>query len=318
MELKDFYSVRRRIGRLIRETPLERSPFLSDHSGGEIWLKLENQQITGSFKARGALNKLLQLSEEERGRGIVAASSGNHAQGVGYAARMLGIVATIVVPSNTPKVKLEAIRRFGVELVVRGDEYMEAERLARRIEREEGKPFISGYNDLDVVAGQGTVGLEMMEAMPDLDVVLVPVGGGGLISGVGCAVKSIDPGVEVVGVQSVASPVMCESVRQGRIVDIELWESVAEGLHGGIEEGAITFEMCQRYVDEFMLVQDETIVRSMGLMLSRQHQVVEGSGAVGVAAIMENPDKFSDRVVGVVISGGNVDTELVKRALNTI
>ncbi len=318
MELKDFYSVRRRIGRLIRETPLERSPFLSDHSGGEIWLKLENQQITGSFKARGALNKLLQLSEEERGRGIVAASSGNHAQGVGYAARMLGIVATIVVPSNTPKVKLEAIRRFGVELVVRGDEYMEAERLARRIEREEGKPFISGYNDLDVVAGQGTVGLEMMEAMPDLDVVLVPVGGGGLISGVGCAVKSIDPGVEVVGVQSVASPVMCESVRQGRIVDIELWESVAEGLHGGIEEGAITFEMCQRYVDEFMLVQEETIVRSMGLMLSRQHQVVEGSGAVGVAAIMENPDKFSDRVVGVVISGGNVDTELVKRALNTI
>ena len=318
MELKDFYSVRRRIGRLIRETPLERSPFLSDHSGGEIWLKLENQQITGSFKARGALNKLLQLSEEERGRGIVAASSGNHAQGVGYAARMLGIVATIVVPSNTPKVKLEAIRRFGVELVVRGDEYMEAERLARRIEREEGRPFISGYNDLDVVAGQGTVGLEMMEAMPDLDVVLVPVGGGGLISGVGCAVKSIDPGVEVVGVQSVASPVMCESVRQGRIVDIELWESVAEGLHGGIEEGAITFEMCQRYVDEFMLVQDETIVRSMGLMLSRQHQVVEGSGAVGVAAIMENPDKFSDRVVGVVISGGNVDTELVKRALNTI
>lgn len=318
MELKDFYSVRRRIGRLIRETPLERSPFLSDHSSGEIWLKLENQQITGSFKARGALNKLLQLSEEERGRGIVAASSGNHAQGVGYAARMLGIVATIVVPSNTPKVKLEAIRRFGVELVVRGDEYMEAERLARRIEREEGKPFISGYNDLDVVAGQGTVGLEMMEAMPDLDVVLVPVGGGGLISGVGCAVKSIDPGVEVVGVQSVASPVMCESVRQGRIVDIELWESVAEGLHGGIEEGAITFEMCQRYVDEFMLVQEETIVRSMGLMLSRQHQVVEGSGAVGVAAIMENPDKFSDRVVGVVISGGNVDTELVKRALNTI
>ena len=318
MELKDFYSVRRRIGRLIRETPLERSPFLSDHSGGEIWLKLENQQITGSFKARGALNKLLQLSEEERGRGIVAASSGNHAQGVGYAARMLGIVATIVVPSNTPKVKLEAIRRFGVELVVRGDEYMEAERLARRIEREEGRPFISGYNDLDVVAGQGTVGLEMMEAMPDLDVVLVPVGGGGLISGVGCAVKSIDPGVEVVGVQSVASPVMCESVRQGRIVDIELWESVAEGLHGGIEEGAITFEMCQRYVDEFMLVQEETIVRSMGLMLSRQHQVVEGSGAVGVAAIMENPDKFSDRVVGVVISGGNVDTELVKRALNTI
>jgi threonine dehydratase len=318
MELKDFYSVRRRIGGLIRETPLERSPFLSDYSGGEIWLKLENQQLTGSFKARGALNKLLQLSEEERERGIVAASSGNHAQGIGYAARMLGVGATIVVPSNTPTVKLEAIRRYDVELVVHGDEYMDAERLARRIEREEGKPFISGYNDLDVIAGQGTVGLEMLEATPDLDVVLIPVGGGGLISGVGCAIKAIDRDVEVIGVQSVASPVMCESVRRGRIVDIELEDSVAEGLHGGIEEGSVTFEMCREYVDDFILVREENIVKAIGLLLTRQHQVVEGAGAVGVAAMMEDPKRFADRNVGVVISGGNIETELIKKALNTL
>ncbi len=318
MELRGIYAARKRIRGLVRETPLESSPFLSDMCGGEVWLKLENQQLTGSFKARGALNKLLRLSAEERSRGIVAASSGNHAQGVGYAAGMLGVGTTIVVPSNTPEVKIEAIRRYGVELVVHGEEYMDAERLARRMEREGGRPFVSGYNDLDIIAGQGTVGLEMLEAMSDLDVVLVPVGGGGLISGVGCAVKAIDHDVEVIGVQSVASPVMCESVRRGRIVDIELEDSVAEGLHGGIEEGSVTFEMCREHVDDFILVKEENIVKAIGLLLTRQHQVVEGAGAVGVAAMMEGPERFADRKVGIVISGGNVETELIKKALNTL
>jgi len=290
MELRDIYAACRRIRGLVRETPLEPSPFLSDMCFGEVWLKLENQQITGSFKARGALNKLLQLSAEERSRGIVAASSGNHAQGVGYAAGMLGVEATIVVPSNTPEVKLEAIRRYGVKLVVHGEEYMDAERLARRMEREECRPFVSGYNDLDIIAGQGTVGLEVLGAMPDLDAILVPVGGGGLISGVGCAVKNIDRDIEVIGVQSVASPVMCESVRRGRIVDIELEDFVRE----------------------------ETIIKAIGLLLTRQHQIVEGAGAVGVAAMMEDPERFADRKVGVVISGGNIETELIKKALNTL
>lgn len=318
MELRDIYTAHRRISRFVRETPLEPSPFLSDLCGGEVWLKLENQQITGSFKARGALNMLLQLSAEERSRGIVAASSGNHAQGVGYAAEMLGVGATIVVPSNTPEVKIEAIKRYGVELVVQGREYMDAERLARRMEREGGRPFVSGYNDFDIIAGQGTVGLEMLEAMPDLNVVLVPVGGGGLISGVGCAIKSINRDVEVIGVQSVASPVMCESIRRGRIVDIELEDSVAEGLHGGIEEGSVTFEMCRELVDDFILVREENIVKAIGLLLIGQHQVVEGAGAVGVAAIMEDPERFADRNVGVIISGGNIETELIKKALNTL
>lgn len=316
MDLKDFYAVRGRIDNLIRETPLEASYFLSDMCGGEVWLKLENQQLTGSFKARGALNRLLQLSDDERERGIIAASSGNHAQGVGYAARKLGLKATIVVPTNTPRAKLDAIRRYGVELVVHGDEYMDAERLAQRMEREGGRIFISAYNDFDVIAGQGTVGLEIAETMPDLDVVLVPVGGGGLISGVGCVLKAVDSGIEVVGVQSVASPVMCESIRQGRIVEIELEDSVAEGLHGGIEEGSVTFEMCQEHVDDFILVQEKTIVRAIGELLIKQHQVVEGAGAVGVAAIMENTERFRGRKVGVVISGGNIEPELLRAALH--
>jgi threonine dehydratase len=318
MQLSDFYAARRRMGHLIRETPLEFSPFLSDVCGGEVWLKLENQQLNGSFKARGALNKILQLSEEERRQGIVAASSGNHAQGVGYAARMLGIDATIVVPGNTPMVKIEAIRRHGVELVVHGEEYMDAERLAREMERNQGLTFVSPYNDLEVIAGQGTMGLEMMEAMPGLETILVPVGGGGLISGVGCAVKGINDAVEVIGVQSVASPVMSESIKRGRIVEMELGDSVAEALHGGIEEGSVTFEMCRKYVDGFILVQEEAIVKAIASLLSRQRQIVEGAGAVGVAAIMENPERFRGRKAGVVISGANIDEELLRHVCHLI
>ena len=312
MELKEIYAARGRIRSRVRETHMEHSPFLSELCGGEVWLKLENLQLTGSFKIRGALNKLLLLSEELRRRGVVAASSGNHAQGVGYATRELGVEATIVVPKNTPEVKLEAIRRYGVELVVHGEEYMDAERLARRMEQEKGKTFISAYNDLDVIAGQGTVGLEMVEAQPDLDVVLVPVGGGGLISGVGCAFKADLSGVEVLGVQSVASPVMAESIRQGRIVEMGLKESVAEGLHGGIEEGSVTFDLCRSLVDDFIQVQEDTIRKAIRLLLTRQHQIVEGAGAVGVAAIIENPERFRSRKIGVVVSGGNLDTGLLR------
>jgi len=312
MDLKDIYAAKRRIRGVIRETPVEPSTFLNEMCGGEIHLKLENQQLTGSFKIRGALNKLLQLSERERERGIVAASSGNHAQGVGYAARAIGVEATVVVPRNTPKVKIDAIKRYGVELIVHGEEYMDAERLARKMEQKEGKAFISPYNDLDIIAGQGTVGIEMLEEAPDLDVVLVPVGGGGLISGIGVAYKGAKSGAEVIGVQSVASPVMYESIKRGRIVDIELEESVAEGLHGGIEQGSVTFDLCRDLVDEIVLVREESIKRAMGLLLRYQHQVVEGAGAVGVAAIIEDTERFRGRRVGVVVSGGNVDDSLMK------
>ncbi|MCW3979313.1 MAG: threonine/serine dehydratase [Candidatus Bathyarchaeota archaeon] len=318
MDLRDFYAVRRRIGSLIRATPTSLSPHLSDMSGGEVFLKLENQQLTGSFKPRGALNKMLQLPEDQRAKGVVAASTGNHAQGVGYASRMLGVEAAIVVPVNTPKVKIDAIRRYGVDLVVHGEEYMDAERLARRMEKTEEKPFVSGYNDIDIIAGQGTIGLEMVETHPDLDMILVPVGGGGLISGVGAALKSIKENIEVIGVQSIASPVMCESIRQGRIVEMELEESVAEGLHGGIEEGSVTFDMCREFVDDFILVREDTIIKAIGLMLTEERQVVEGAGAVGVAAIVEDPGRFSGRKVGVVISGGNLDRELMEEALRAV
>ena len=315
MDLRDIYSARKRIEKHVRKTPLEYSHFLSDLSGGEVWLKLENQQYTGSFKARGAMNKLIQLSPEEKARGIVTASSGNHAQGVGYAGNILGVDSTIVVPANTPRVKREAIELYGVELIVHGDEYMEAERFSRDLEARLGKTHISAYNDLDIIMGQGTVGLEIAEEIPDIGKVLVPVGGGGLISGVGCALKVMAATTEVFGAQSVASPVMYESLRQGRIVDMELEDSYAEGLHGGIEENSVTFELCRKYVDEIILVEEETILRAIRSALVEQHQVIEGAAAVGVAAILKDPERYDGKKVCIVISGGNVEIDLLKESM---
>jgi threonine dehydratase len=318
MDLVDIFDAQKRIRDFVRDTPIQYSSFLSDYCGGNVWLKLENQQHTGSFKVRGALNKILQLSETERGSGIIAASSGNHAQGVGFASQIIGVEATIVTPSNTPKVKIDSIRRYGVDLIIHGIEYMDAERLARKKESENGKTFVSAYNDPVVVAGQGTTGIEMLEYMPELDIALVPVGGGGLISGVGLALKGANTDIELIGVQSVASPVMHESIKSGRIVDIELYDSVAEGLHGGIEKGSITFELCKKYVDEFIVVQEDTIQIAIAQLLYHQHQIVEGAGAVGVAALLEQPLKFKDKNVGVLISGGNIDQELLRRVVNLI
>ena len=315
MDLRDIYSARKRIDKYVRKTPLEYSHFLSDLSGGEVWLKLENQQHTGSFKIRGATNKLLQLSEEEKRRGIVTASSGNHAQGVGYAGKILGLDSTIVVPTYTPRVKRDAIELFGVELIIHGDEYMEAERFSRDLEARLGKTHISAYNDLDIIMGQGTVGLEIAEEMPNIDKVLVPVGGGGLISGVSCALKTMDTSIEVLGAQSVASPVMHESLKQGRIVDMDLEDSYAEGLHGGIEGNSVTFELCRKYVDEVILVKEDTILRAIGKVLVEQHQVIEGAAAVGVAAILENPERYNDEKVCIVISGGNIELDLLEKSM---
>jgi threonine dehydratase len=308
----DVYAARRRMGRWVRRTPFEHSHLLSELTKGEVWLKLENRQLTGSFKIRGASNRIALLTPEERRRGVVAASSGNHAQGIAYAARQLGVRAAIVVPGNTPNVKRDAIRALGADLTVHGDEYMEAERLAQKMSREGGMPFLSPYNDADLIAGQGTVGLEMVEDGPELDAVLVPVSGGGLISGIATVIKAASK-AEVIGIQTEASPVMHASIKAGKIVDIPMYDTVAEGLHGGIEQGSVTFPICQRLVDDWIDVKEATITDAMRLMLLRHHEVIEGSGAVGIAALMEDPRRFEGRRVGVVISGGNVDEELLRR-----
>jgi threonine dehydratase len=312
ISLRDVYSARKRVQVWARRTPTELSGPLSQICGGEVWLKLENYQVTGSFKIRGATNKLLSLSDDERERGVVTASSGNHAQGVGYAARELGIKATVVVPELTPSVKIDAIRGYGVDLIVEGEEYMDSERIARRMERERGMTFVSPYNDIDLVKGQATLGLEMVEDNPELEVVLVPVGGGGLASGVASVFKQAT-GAEIIGVQTVASPVMYECVKRGFIHDIPLGDTYAEGLHGGIEEGSITFDMCRDLIDRWIIVEEEAVLEAIRFMLHSQHMVVEGAAAVGPAALMTRPELFHGRKVGVVISGGNLSEETLRK-----
>ncbi len=314
IKLTEFYEARKRVQKWARHTPLEYSPPLSEETDAKVYLKLENQQVTGSFKIRGATNKILLLSEEQRNRGVVTASSGNHAQGLGYAAKQLEVKTKIVVPERTPNVKIDAIRKYGVELIIEGDEYMDSERLARRIEAEEGMTFISAYNDIDLIKGQGTVALEMIEEQPQLDTILIPVGGGGLASGISTVYKQATD-AEIIGVQSETSPVMYECVKKGYIHDIPLEDTYAEGLHGGLEEGSVSFPICRDNIDDWVILSEREILAAIKYMLHESHMLVEGAGAVGVAALLAEPSRWNGKQIGVVISGGNLGIETLKLVL---
>jgi threonine dehydratase len=314
ISLQDIQHARKAIAPFVKSTPLVRSQFLSSYCNGDVFLKLENLQITNSFKIRGAFNRLLRLSAKEKG-GIVTASAGNHGQAVAHAARKLNFPARIVVPKTTPKIKVDSIKKYSVDLVLFGDTYDEAEQKAKELARKANCAYISPYDDELIIAGHGTIGLEIIEALPNVDAVVVPVGGGGLISGISIAVKSMKPKVQVIGVQSEASPVMYESLKAGRIVEAKQTESIAEGLSGGIEKGSITFKIAQKYVDRVLLVREKTIKRAVYLLWTHEKQVTEGSGAAAVAPIIENKNLFGGRTVIAVITGGNIEAELFQRIL---
>ena len=315
--LKNIQQAQKTIAPYAKPTPLTRSKFLSELCSDDVFLKLENQQVTHSFKIRGVMNKLLNLSSEEKARGVVTASAGNHGQAVAYGAQKLGFSAKIVVPTNTPKIKVEGIKQYGADLLLFGETYSEAEKKAKEVATQEGCFYISPYNDELIVAGHGTVGLEILKALPTVDVVIVPVGGGGLISGISIAVKIQRPNVQVIGVQSEASPIMFESLKAGKIVPPHRHEpyTIAEGLSGGIEKGSITFTIAQQYVDEVMLVREESIRHAVYLLWKNEKQVVEGSGVAGVAMLLENNDSFTGQTVAVVVTGGNIDDSLFKSIL---
>jgi threonine dehydratase len=314
INLKDIQDARKDIAHFVEGTPLVRSQFLSDLCNCGVLLKLENLQITNSFKIRGAFNRLLHLSAEEKG-GIITASAGNHGQAVAYAARKLGFSARIVVPETTPQIKIDGIKKYGADLVLFGDTYDEAEQKAKELAQKDDCAYISPYNDELIIAGHGTIGLEIIEALPNVDAVVVPVGGGGLISGISIAIKSIKPSVQVIGVQSEASPVMFESLKAGRIVEARKAETIADGLSGGIEKGSITFKITQEYVDEVVLVHEKTIRRAVYLLWTHEKQVAEGSGAASIAPIIENKSKFAGKTVAAVITGGNIDAKLFQSIL---
>ena len=315
ISLQDIKDARETIGKSVKKTPLIRSKFLSNFCSGEVYLKLENLQVTNSFKIRGALNRMLRLSAEEKERGVITASAGNHAQAVAIGAKMLNLSAKIIVPKNTPKVKIDKIKKHNVKLILYGDIYDKAEQKAIDLAKEEELTYISPYNDKFVITGQGTIGLEILEDLPSADTVIVPVGGGGLISGISMAVKSIKPSARVIGVQSEASPVMYESLKAGEIVDVEMRESIADGLFGGIEKGSITFEIVRKYVDDLLLVKEETIRKAIYILWDKEKQVAEGSGAAAIAPIIENKSLFTGKTVVAVITGGNIDEKLFRNIL---
>ncbi len=313
--LPDVEAALARIRDRIYLSPCARSETFSRLTGTEAYLKLENLQMTGSFKERGALNRLLTLSPAERERGLITASAGNHAQGVAYHAGRLGYPATIVMPETTPIIKVASTRAYGARIVLSGGSYDEAYAEARRLEQAEGLTFVHPVDDPGVIAGQGTIGLELVEQVPELDAVVVPVGGGGLISGVAVAVKGRRPGVRVVGVQTELLASMLAGLEAGKPVTLEAAQTLADGI-AVKRTGELTLAHARKYVDEIVTVSEEEIASAILYLLEKEKTVVEGAGAVGVAALMQHKirDLAGKRVVAVV-SGGNIDVNLVARVI---
>ncbi len=300
----------------IVQTPCTRSLVFGDKVPGRLYFKFENLQRTGAFKERGALNKLAQLSPEDRERGVVTASAGNHAQGVAYQASRLGIPSTVVMPEHTPLIKVSNTRSYGARVVLHGARFDDALGEARRIESEEGRVMVHPFDDPAIVAGQGTIGLEILEQVPDVTVAVVPVGGGGLISGIARALKALKPGVRVVGVEAQAAPAALASLKAGHVVRIETSDTLADGISVK-RPGDVTFPLIQELVDDIVLVGEEEIASAILLLLEREKTVVEGAGAVGLAALLGGKlEVGEDDVVVPVLSGGNIDVNILSRIID--
>ena len=302
---------KKNISKVVTKTPFAYAPILSQMVGNEIYLKKENLQLTGAFKLRGAFNKIASLSEDEKSKGVIAASAGNHAQGVAYSASYFDIPSTIVMPEATPMTKVSGVKSYGGEVVLAGNNYDEAYEYAIKLAKESGKTFIHPFADYEVMAGQGSIALEMLEDKPDLEVIIVPIGGGGLISGIAVAAKSINPNIKIIGVTASGAPAMYNSYKSGTIQDSIGVKTIADGI-AVRDTNKTTFEIIQKYVDDIVEVDDEEIANAILYLMEKQKIVVEGAGAVGVAALMHHKIKFtSPKKVGVVISGGNIDVTML-------
>ncbi|MDQ6767649.1 MAG: threonine/serine dehydratase [Candidatus Eremiobacteraeota bacterium] len=299
----------------MHETPVEFSPVLSELTGATVSLKLENLQVTGSFKARGAFNRLLALAEGERARGFITASSGNHGAAVAYAAKKLGIDGIIFVPENVAPLKLENIRRLGGNVRIFGVEGGVTEVHARAYANEHGMTYISPYNDPLVIAGQGTIGAEIARQVASVDVIVASVGGGGLICGTAGYLKAIRLGRVAIGVSARNSMAMAASVRAGRIIETEHLPTLSDGTAGGVEPGAITFDLCRELVDEFVEVSEDEIAAALRLFIEAHHMLCEGAAAVAVAGMLRAKDRLRGKNVVAVICGANISADQLKVAL---
>ena len=305
----------KRLKGLVQKTPLVFSPQFSEATGAKVWLKLENLQDTGSFKLRGASNKLLTLTDEEKAKGCVTASSGNHGAGVALAASRLDLNGIVFVPEHTSETKVNGIRAHGGDVHCFGTDGLDTEEHARAYAEQEGKVFVSPYNDPEIIAGQGSCGVEIIEDLPDVDAAFISIGGGGLISGVASVLKAHNPEVKIVGCQPTNSPVMTQSVEAGEIVFTESESTLSDGTAGGIEEDAITFDLCRELVDEYDLVDEDAIAEAMVAFIENQHQLAEGAAGVALGAFLANADSYKDKNVVIVICGGNVSPKTLARVL---
>ena len=310
----DIQDAQRAIAPALVRTPTRHSRTLSGIAGCDVWLKFENRQFTASFKERGALNRILSLSEEENRRGVAAMSAGNHAQGVAYHAGRLGIPATIVMPVTTPFNKIKHTRDFGATVIQHGKDLVEADSEARRIAGEQGLTFIHPYDDPKVIAGQGTCALEMLEDVPQLDALIVPVGGGGLISGCTIAAKAIKPAIEVFGAQSELYPAMYDVLKGLTPPPAPIIQTIAEGI-AVKRPGALTAAICKELVEDIFVVGEDEIEHALAMILEIEKTLIEGAAAAGFAALLANAARFKDRQVGIVMSGGNIDMRLLSNVI---
>lgn len=312
MTAQDVLTAAARIQPVIRPTPTDYSLALSELSGCHVWLKLEHLQHTGSFKLRGATNKLLAMTADERARGVITASNGNHGIAVCYAARELGVPVQVFMRQGVPELRVALIRALGGEPVFFGDDSLRAEMQARAVAEQRGQVFISPYNDAEVMAGQGTIGVELAAQLETMDAVFVAVGGGGLIAGIATYLKEVRPNVKVIGCWPENSPVLHECLKAGRIIDCPELPTISDSTAGGVEADTLTFAPCQRLLDEHVLVSEDEIKRAMRLVLEKERWVIEGAAGVAVAALLKAADRFRGQHVVAVLCGRNLAVERLR------
>ncbi len=312
----EIADARDRIGAEILKTPLFYSTYLSDLNKGEVYLKLESEQYTGSFKARGALNKVLKLSQAERDKGLVTASTGNHAQGFARALTIAKARGTIFLPTNAEPSKVEALKYYDADLQFHGDDPLTTELHAKQVARDQGQIWVSPYNDLDVIAGQGTLAVEMTEELKDIDAVFGCIGGGGMMSGVATWLKHESPATRVIGCLPANSPEMYLSVQKGEVVMLDEYQpTLSDGSAGGLEEDSVTFGLCRNLIDDYTLVSEEDIAARIKYMVDKHHKIVEGAAAVALSAFMNNAGDYMGQKVVIIICGANITTTKLKELI---
>ena len=312
-KIQDFITAKEKLSKVLLKTSLIQSPIFSKEAGNEVYIKPENLQKTGSFKIRGAYNKITNLNDEEKKKGVIASSAGNHAQGVAYGAKESGIKAVIVMPKSTPLIKVESTKQYGAEVVLHGDVYDDAFKKAKELEEKEGYIFVHPFDDEDVIHGQGTIALEILEELPETDIILVPIGGGGLISGIACAAKILKPEIKIIGVEPDGAASAYEAIKEDKVIELKEANTIADGT--AVKKiGNTTFEYIKKYVDEIITVSDYELMEAFLLLVEKHKIIAENSGILSLAALKKLKEK-NKKVVSVV-SGGNIDVLMISSMIN--